>query len=64
MAAGAPEVQLSEGQTTAINRLIDGEVPAAVLALVSPGVAEGYPAIAGFKTFHIPLSPRSLKERP
>jgi hypothetical protein len=64
VAAGAPEVQLSEGQTTAINRLIDGEVPAAVLALVSPGVAEGYPAIAGFKTFHIPLSPRSLKERP
>jgi hypothetical protein len=65
VAAGAPEVQLSEGQTTAINRLVDGEVPAAVLALVSPNVAEeGYPAIAGFKTFHIPLSPRSLKERP
>ena len=37
-AAGATEVQLSGGQTKAINRLISGEVPAAVLALVS---AEG-----------------------
>jgi hypothetical protein len=62
VAAGAPEVQLSEGQTTAINRLVDGEVPAAVLALVSPNVAEGYPVTAGFKTFRIPLSPRSLNE--
>ena len=43
VAAGAPEAQLSEGQTTAINRLVDGEVPAAVLALVSPEAAERYP---------------------
>jgi hypothetical protein len=27
VAAGAPEVQLSEGQTTAINRVVNGEVP-------------------------------------
>jgi hypothetical protein len=64
VAAGAPEIQLSEGRTTAINRLVNGEVPAAVLALVSPDVAEGFPAIIGFKTFCIPLSPRSLKARP
>jgi hypothetical protein len=64
VAAGAGEAQLSEGQTTAINRLVDGEVPAAVLALVSPEAAERFPAIAGFKTFQIPLSPRSLKARP
>jgi hypothetical protein len=64
VAAGAPEVQLSEGQATAINRLLNGEVPAAVLALVSADAAEGFSEIAGFKIFHIPLSPRSLKARP
>ena len=63
VAAGAAEVQLSDGQTKAINRLISGEVPAAVLALVSPKAAEGFPEVAGFKTFRIPLSPRSINER-
>ena len=62
-AAGATEVQLSGGQTKAINRLISGEVPAAVLALVSAEAAEGFPEVAGFKIFRIPLSPRSLKTR-
>jgi TRAP-type uncharacterized transport system substrate-binding protein len=62
-AAGAVEVQLSEGQTTAINRVANGEVPAAVLALVSPEAAEGFPEIAGFRIFRVPLSPRAL-ERP
>lgn len=64
VAAGAPEVQLREGQATAINRLVNGEVPAAVLALVSADAAEGFSEIAGFKIFHIPLSPRSLKAQP
>ena len=62
-AAGASEVQLSEGQTKAISRLIGGEVPAAVLTLVSPEAAEWFPDIAGFKIFSVPLSPRSLKAR-
>ena len=64
VAAGAPEVQLREGQATAINRLVNGEVPAAVLALVSADAAEGFSEIAGFKIFRIPLSPRSLKAQP
>jgi TRAP-type uncharacterized transport system substrate-binding protein len=64
VAAGAPEVQLSEGQTTAINRLVNGEVPAPVLALVSAAAAEGFPEIADYKIFQIPLSRRSLKARP
>jgi hypothetical protein len=64
VAAGAPAVQLTEGQTTAINRLVSGEVSAAVFALVSADVAEGFPEIAGFKIFRIPLSPRSLNARP
>jgi hypothetical protein len=62
-AAGAAEVQLSEGQAKAIDRLISGDVPAAVLTLVSAEAAEWFPEIAGFKIFRIPLSPRSLKER-
>src|SRR6266481_2858892 len=62
-AAGAGEVQLSEGQTKAISRLVSGEVPAAVLTLVSPEAAEWFPDIAGFKIFRVPLSPRSLKAR-
>jgi hypothetical protein len=63
VAAGAVEAQLSEGHTKAIDRLISGEVPAAVLTLVSPEAAEWFPEIAGFKIFRIPLSPRSLKAR-
>jgi hypothetical protein len=57
-AAGAAEVQLSDSQTKTIDRVISGEVPAAVLTLVSPEAAEGFPDIAGFKVFRIPLSPR------
>ena len=64
VAAGAFEVQLSEGQTTAVSRLANGEVPAAVLALVSANAAEGFPEIAGFKIFRVPLSPRSLEAPP
>jgi len=63
VAAGAPEVQLSEGSTTAINRLTNGEVPAAVVALVSPDAAETFPDIAGYKIFHVPLSPRAARAR-
>ena len=50
VAAGAPGVQLSEGQITAIDRVIRGEVPAAVLTLTSPEAAEGFPEIAGFNS--------------
>jgi len=52
-AAGASEVQLSEGQTTAMSRLGNGEVPAAVVALVTPEAAETFPAIAGYTIFHV-----------
>ena len=63
-AAGATEVQLSGDQTTALNRLISGEVSAAVLTLAYPETAEWSREIAGFKIFRIPLSPPSLKQRP
>lgn len=58
-AAGAAGVQLSEGQTKAIDRVISGQVAAAVLTLVSAEAAQSFPEIAGFKIFRIPLSPRS-----
>ena len=60
-AAGAVEVQLNEGHAKTIDRLIAGEVPAAILTLVSPEAAEWFPDIAGYRIFRIPLSPGSLK---
>lgn len=56
-AAGATAVQLSEDPTRAIDRLIAGEVPAAVLTLVSPEAAKGFPEIEGFRIFRVPLAP-------
>jgi len=64
VAAGATEVQLSEATTTAIDRLVNGEVPAAIVALVPPDAADTFPDVTGFRTFRVPLSPRSLKSRP
>jgi hypothetical protein len=55
MAAGAAEVQFSEGKASAIDRLISGEVPAAVV-LASREVANLFPEVEGFRTFRIPLS--------
>jgi len=59
--AGAAEIQLSAGQTKAIDRLLRGEVPAAVLTLLYPET--GFPEFAGFKIFRIPLGPGSPTAR-
>jgi hypothetical protein len=64
VAAGALEVQVSKGQATAINRLVDKEVPAAVIGLVSASAASSFPEIARFRTFQIPLSPQSDPAKP
>jgi hypothetical protein len=58
-AAGAGEVQLAAESREAVDRVISGEVPAAVLTLVSPEAAEMFPKIAGFRILRIPLSARS-----
>lgn len=63
-AAGALEVQLSKGQTTAINRLVGKEVPAAVVGLVTTSAADSFPEIARFRTFRIPLALRSGSAKP
>jgi len=63
-AAGALDVQLSKGQTTAINRLVGKEVAAAVVGLVSASAADSFPELPRFRTFQIPLSPRSSAAKP
>ena len=62
--AGNVSVEVSAGHTAAIDRLSNGEVTAAVLALVSADAADGFPEIAGFKIFRVPLWPSALKARP
>jgi hypothetical protein len=56
-AAGAAEIKLAESRTGAIDRVIGGELPAAVLTLVSREAAEGFPEVTGFNVFRIPLTP-------
>lgn len=55
--AGAAGVQLTGNRARALVRMIGGEVTAAVLTLASPEAAEGFPEVAGFKVFRIPLTP-------
>ena len=57
MAAGAAEVQFSKVQTGALDRLISGEVPAAVV-LASREVANLFPEVEGFRTFRVSLKAR------
>jgi hypothetical protein len=57
-AAGATEIQLSVNDTNPLDRLINGEVQAAVLERVSPDAAEAFPEIKGFKVFRLQLLPR------
>ena len=53
--------ELAGGHTKALDRLVKGEVPAAVLSLSYPETAEWSSEIAGFKVFRIPLVKRPLK---
>ena len=64
VAAGAPEIQLSKGQTNAINRLVAKEVSAAVVGLVSAGAADSFPELARLRIFRVPLSARSTNKQP
>jgi hypothetical protein len=57
MAAGAAEVQFSEAKASAIDRLINGEVAAAVV-LAPRDVANLFPEVEGFRTFRVPLKAR------
>jgi hypothetical protein len=63
-AAGAADVQLSKGQTTAISRLVSKEVPAAVVGLVSVSAADNFPELARLRTFRVPLAARRSNKQP
>jgi hypothetical protein len=52
--------KLAEGRAKALDRLVSGEVSAAVLTLAYPETAEWSAEIAGFKVFRIPLVDRPL----
>ena len=55
VAAGAPEVNLSEGERLALIRVMDGEVQAAVVGLLSPKAAEAWEC----RTFRLQRPPYS-----
>jgi hypothetical protein len=57
VAAGAPMVELRDGDASAIDRVVSGEQPAAILMLASPEAADGFPEIKGFRIFRVPLAP-------
>jgi hypothetical protein len=59
--AGAAEVKLNEASARAIDRLVGGEVQAAVLTLVSAEAAAWFPDVPGYRVFRIPLSPGAPK---
>jgi len=52
--------KLAEGRARALDRLVNGEVSAAVLTLAYPEAAEWSAEIAGFKVFRIPLVDRPV----
>ncbi len=62
--AGAVDVQLSKGQSTAISRLVGKEVQAAVVGLVSISSADSYPELPHLQVYRIRLSPRSTGKEP
>ena len=57
-AAGATEAQLSFTDDSPLDRMISGDVEAAVVKLVSPDAAEAFPDIKGFRVLRVPLSSR------
>ena len=59
--AAMVNAELAAGQIKALDRLVKGEVSAAVLTLSYPETAEWSSEIAGFKVFRIPLAKRPLK---
>ena len=61
-AAGATEVQLVEDRKAALVRIIDGEVPAAVVSVMSSRAAEVWNAgLSGFNVLWIPLPSATSK---
>jgi hypothetical protein len=64
VAAGASAIRIRDEGSNAVKRLVEGQVPAAVLTLVSQDAAKAFPNIAGFKLFAIPLLPPAVRGKP
>ena len=58
IAAGATGAELLASDDGAIDRVISGDVPAAVLKLVSPEAAEAFPDVKDLNVLRVPLTPR------
>jgi hypothetical protein len=56
VAAGASDIQMRDKGSHIIDHLVERQVPAAILSLVSQDAADAFPNITGFKLFEIPLS--------
>jgi hypothetical protein len=56
VAAGASDIQIRDRGSHIIDYLIERQVPAAILTLVSQDAADAFPNITGFKLFEIPMS--------
>jgi hypothetical protein len=56
VAAGASDAQIRDKGSHIIDHLVERQVPAAILTLVSQDAADAFPNITGFKLFEIPLS--------
>lgn len=57
VAAGAPNVQLSDSQEAPLEALRRGEISAAVLGVVTAEQAQTFPEVSGFRLFRVPLAP-------
>jgi hypothetical protein len=57
-ATGATEARLSVSDTSPLDRLVNGDVQAALVKLVSPDAAEAFPEIKGYRVFRVPLFAR------
>ncbi|MBR1123995.1 hypothetical protein JQ628_20875 [Bradyrhizobium lablabi] len=64
VAAGAGEVRMSEDQKMALIRVLDGDVPAGVVAVLSPKAAEAWSGgFAKFNVLRVSLSSSSEKAK-
>jgi hypothetical protein len=58
VAAGAPEIQISEDRSKPLSKMLRDEVPGAVIGLVLPDRLHDIPPqVEGYRVFQVPLSP-------
>jgi hypothetical protein len=61
VAAGATDIQIHDEGSHAVDQLVEGQVPAAILTVVSQDAAAAFPDVLGFKLFAIPLPPSAVQ---